>query len=39
MKKEISYKDMQDYAEFCIRCEKVGLPLLRAKDWYKRFRN
>lgn len=38
MKKEISYKDMHRFALFCIKCEKAGLPLVRAKDWFKHIR-
>ena len=31
-------EDMQEYAEFCIRCNQNGLPCIIAKDWFKQFK-
>jgi ADP-dependent phosphofructokinase/glucokinase len=33
------YFDMQQYAEFCIKCDRENLPLLVVKDWYEQFKN
>ena len=30
-------EDMQEYAEFCIRCNQKGLPIIIAKDWFEQF--
>jgi hypothetical protein len=38
---EKMYSDMQEYAEFCIRCYEKGLPGLPciiAKDWFEQFK-
>jgi hypothetical protein len=35
---EKSYSDMQEYAEFCIKCDRLGLPCIIAKDWYERYK-
>jgi len=34
-----SEEDMQEYAEFCIRCYNKGLPCIIAKDWFEQFKN
>jgi len=34
-KQEISYNIMQEYANFCLECNRLGLPLIIAKDWYE----
>ncbi len=34
-----SEEDMQEYAEFCIRCNQNRLPCITAKDWFKQFKN
>ncbi len=36
---EQMYSDMQEYAEFCIRCHIEGLPLLSAKDWFTQYKS
>jgi hypothetical protein len=33
-----SEEDMQEYAEFCIRCYEKGLPCIVAKDWLEQFK-
>tara|TARA_R110000868_G_C10923518_1_gene765865 strand:- start:1752 stop:2012 length:261 start_codon:yes stop_codon:yes gene_type:complete len=30
---------MQEYAEFCVKCDREKLPLLLAKDWFEQFNN
>jgi hypothetical protein len=37
-KEERMYSDMQEYAEFCIRCYEKGLPCIVAKDWFEQFK-
>ena len=34
-----SDEDMQEYAEFCIRCNQNTLPCITAKDWFEQFKN
>jgi hypothetical protein len=34
-----SEEDMQEYAEFCIRCYQKELPCIIAKDWFKLYKN
>jgi len=36
---ERSYSDMQEYATFCIECDRKEMPLLLVKDWYEQFKN
>ena len=31
-------KDMQEYAEFCIICDRKEMPLLLAEDWYEHYK-
>jgi hypothetical protein len=31
-------EDMQEYAEFCIRCYEKKLPCIIAKDWFEQFK-
>jgi hypothetical protein len=33
-----SEEDMQEYAEFCIKCYQKELPCIIAKDWFKQFK-
>ena len=33
-----SEEDMQEYAEFCIRCYEKGLPCIIAEDWFNQFK-
>jgi hypothetical protein len=33
------YSDMQEYAEFCIECDRREMPLLLVQDWYEHFKN
>jgi hypothetical protein len=28
---------MQQYASFCVKCDREKLPLLFAKEWYEQF--
>ena len=35
---ERSYSDMQEYAIFCIECDRKEMPLLLVEDWYKQFK-
>jgi hypothetical protein len=37
-KKERMYSDMQEYAEFCIRCYEKGMPCIIAEDWFEQFK-
>ena len=30
-----TYSDMQEYAEFCIECDRRQMPLLLVQDWYE----
>ena len=30
---------MEQYAEFCVKCDREKLPLLNAKDWFEKFKN
>jgi len=36
---ERSYSDMQEYAEFCIECDRKQMPLLLVQDWYEHYKN
>jgi hypothetical protein len=29
---------MQQYAAFCVKCDREKLPLLFAKDWFEQFK-
>ena len=33
-----SEKDMQEYAEFCIECDRANLKPIIAKDWFEQFK-
>jgi hypothetical protein len=33
------YSDMQEYAEFCIECDRKEMPLLLVQDWYEHYKN
>ena len=35
---ERMYSDMQEYAEFCIRCYEKGINCVIAEDWFKQFK-
>jgi hypothetical protein len=35
---ERMYSDMQEYAEFCVECDRAGLKLIVAKDWFEQFK-
>ena len=30
---------MQQYAAFCVKCDREKLPLLFAKEWFEQFKN
>ena len=36
---ERMYSDMQEYAEFCIECDRKEMPLLLVQDWYEHYKN
>jgi hypothetical protein len=36
--KIIQFKEMQQYAEFCVLCDREKLPLLCVEDWYANFK-
>ena len=36
---ERMYSDMQEYARFCIECDRKELPLLLVEEWFKQFKN
>ena len=36
--KEKMYSDMQEYAEFCIECDRKQMPLLLVQDWYEHYK-
>ena len=35
---ERMYEDMQEYAKFCIECDRKEMPLLLVKDWYEHYK-
>ena len=35
----IDFDMMQEYAKFCVHCNREGLPLLEAKGWFENFRD
>jgi hypothetical protein len=35
---ERMYSDMQEYAEFCIECDRANLKPIIAKDWFEQFK-
>jgi len=35
---ERMYSDMQEYAEFCVKCDRNKMPLLTAEDWFKQYK-
>lgn len=35
---ERMYADMEEYAEFCIRCDRANLKPIIAKDWFEQFK-
>jgi hypothetical protein len=35
---ERMYIDMQEYAEFCIECDRKEMPLLLVQDWYEHYK-
>ncbi len=37
--KKYTEENMQEYAEFCIRCYEKKLPCIIAKDWFEQFKN
>ena len=38
-KEQQGYSDMQEYATFCIECDRKEMPLLLVQDWYEQFKN
>lgn len=37
MEKEQMFDIMQQFASFCVKCDREKLPLLFAKEWFKQF--
>lgn len=37
-KNKFSEENMQEYAEFCIKCYVKGLPCIIAKDWFEQYK-
>ncbi len=35
----VDFDMMQEYANFCVHCNREGLPLLEAKGWFENFRD
>jgi len=35
----VDFDIMQEYANFCVHCNREGLPLLEAKGWFEHFRD
>ena len=35
---ERMYSDMQEYATFCIECDRKEMPLLLFQDWYEHYK-
>lgn len=35
---EKMYSYMQEYAEFCVECDRSDLKLIVAKDWFEQFK-
>jgi hypothetical protein len=35
----VNFDIMQEYAIFCVHCNREGLPLLLAKEWFEHFRD
>lgn len=35
---ERMYTDMQEYAEFCIECDRANLKPIIAKDWFEQLK-
>lgn len=35
---EKMYSDMQEYAEFCIECDRANLKPIIAKDWFEQLK-
>jgi hypothetical protein len=35
---EKMYRYMQEYAEFCVECDRSNLKLIVAKDWFEQFK-
>ena len=33
------YSDMEEYATFCIVCDRKEMPLLLVKDWYEHYKS
>ena len=33
----VSYSVAQQYAEFCVRCDREGLPLIKIEDYLKQL--
>jgi hypothetical protein len=38
MDRSYSEENMEEYAEFCIRCYQKELPCIIAKDWFEQFK-
>jgi hypothetical protein len=38
MEKKQTFDIMQQYASFCVKCDREKLPLLFAKEWFEKFK-
>jgi hypothetical protein len=38
MEKEQMFDIMQQFAAFCVKCDREKLPLLFAKEWFEQFK-
>jgi hypothetical protein len=39
VKQEQMFDIMQQYASFCVKCDREKLPLLFAKEWFEKCKN
>jgi hypothetical protein len=39
LQQEQMFDIMQQYAVFCVKCDREKLPLLFAKEWFEQFKN
>jgi len=35
----VNFDMMQEYANFCVHCNREGLPLIEAKGWFEHFKD
>ena len=39
MENQQTFDIMQQYASFCVQCDREKLPLVFAKEWFEQFKN